>query len=61
MEYIDVQSDNQLKEKLNYFSLLDFYKLYLPKEKYPKLHNHISGLCHRYLEARKFINNYFQG
>jgi len=40
MECIELQSDIQLKEKLNQSSLLDFYKLYLPKETYPVLHDH---------------------
>ena len=40
MECIEVQSDIQLKERFDHFSFLDFYKLYLPKEKYPKFHNH---------------------
>jgi len=35
MECIELQSENQLKEKFNQSSLLDFYKLYLPKEIYP--------------------------
>ncbi|KAF0683354.1 Uncharacterized protein FWK35_00038104 [Aphis craccivora] len=40
MECIELQSDIQLKEKFNRSSLLDFYKLYLPKETYPVLHDH---------------------
>jgi hypothetical protein len=40
MECIELQSDIQLKEKFNQSSLLDFYKLYLPKEIYPVLHDH---------------------
>ena len=40
MEFIEVQSDIQLKEKFDNYSLLDFNKLYLPKEKYLKLQNH---------------------
>jgi len=40
MECIELQSDIQLKEKFNQSSLLDFYKLYLPKETYPVLHDH---------------------
>ncbi|KAL4136149.1 hypothetical protein QTP88_007713 [Uroleucon formosanum] len=40
MECIELQSDIQLKEKFNQTSLLDFYKLYLPKETYPVLHDH---------------------
>jgi hypothetical protein len=35
-----LQSDIQLKEKFNQSSLLDFYKLYLPKETYPVLYDH---------------------
>ena len=40
MECIELQSDIQLKEKFNMSSILDFYKLYLPKETYPVLHDH---------------------
>ena len=39
IECIEVQSDVELKEKFDHFSLLDFYELYLPKEKYPKLND----------------------
>lgn len=39
MECSELQSDIQLREKFNSVSLLDFYKLYLPKDKYPSLHN----------------------
>ncbi|CAH2281645.1 General transcription factor II-I repeat domain-containing 2 [Pelobates cultripes] len=38
-ECIELQSDIRLKEKFDHVSLLDFYKAYLPKEKYPSLHN----------------------
>jgi len=40
MEYIELQSDIQLKEKFGHVSLLDFYKIYLNREKYPLLHSH---------------------
>ncbi|XP_043917683.1 general transcription factor II-I repeat domain-containing protein 2B-like isoform X2 [Protopterus annectens] len=40
LECIELQSDIQLKEKFLQESLLDFYKLYLSKEKYPSLHEH---------------------
>lgn len=39
MECIELQSDIQLKEKFHCVPLLDFYKLYLPKDKYPSLHD----------------------
>lgn len=38
-ECIELQSDIQLKEKFHCVPLLDFYKLYLPKDKYPSLHD----------------------
>ncbi|XP_041442018.1 general transcription factor II-I repeat domain-containing protein 2-like [Xenopus laevis] len=40
MECIELQSDFQLKEKFDHVSLLDFYRSYLPRDKYPSLHNH---------------------
>lgn len=40
MECIELQSDIQFKEKFSQSSLFDFYKLYLPKEKYSALHYH---------------------
>lgn len=40
MECIELQADIQMKEKFHQFSLLDFYKIYLPKEKYPAIHKH---------------------
>ena len=40
MECIELQSDIQLKEKFDNVSLMDFYKIYVPREKYPSLHNH---------------------
>uniref|UniRef100_A0ABM5FVD0 General transcription factor II-I repeat domain-containing protein 2A-like n=1 Tax=Pogona vitticeps TaxID=103695 RepID=A0ABM5FVD0_9SAUR len=40
MECIELQSDIQLKEKFDHVSLMDFYKVYVPREKYPSLHNH---------------------
>ena len=39
-EYIQLQSDIRLKEKFDRVSLLDFYRSYLPRDKYPLLHNH---------------------
>ena len=48
MECIKLQTDIQLKEKFDCVSLLDFYRLYLPRDKYPLLHNHalfMSSLC----------------
>ena len=38
MEFIDFQSSSDLKEKFNNFSLLDFYKTYVSKEKYQRIH-----------------------
>ncbi|GFW17892.1 general transcription factor II-I repeat domain-containing protein 2A [Trichonephila clavipes] len=40
MEFIELQSDIQLKEKFGNVSLLAFYKDYLPRDKYPNFHNH---------------------
>ena len=40
MECTELQSDVQLKEEFDHVSLLDFYRYYLPKDKYPLLHNH---------------------
>ena len=40
MECIELQCEIQLKDKFNHVSLLDFYKIYLPRDKYPTLHNH---------------------
>lgn len=40
MECIELQCDFQLKESFNGVSLLQFYKLHLPREKYPALYNH---------------------
>ena len=40
MECIKLQTDIQLKEKFDCVSLLDFYGSYLPRDKYPLLHNH---------------------
>ena len=48
MECTELQADIQLKEEFDCVSLLDFYRLYLPRDKYPLLHNHalfISSLC----------------
>ncbi|VVC36961.1 Hypothetical protein CINCED_3A013103 [Cinara cedri] len=42
MECIELQSDIQLKEKFNQSPLLDFCKLYLPKETYPVLHDYLA-------------------
>ena len=39
MECTELQSDVQLKEEFDHVSLLDFYRYYLPKDKYPLLHN----------------------
>ena len=38
MEFIDFQSSSDLKKKFNKFSLLDFYKTYVSKEKYQRIH-----------------------
>ena len=35
---IDFQSSSDLKEKFNNFSLLDFYKTYVSKEKYQRIY-----------------------
>lgn len=45
-ECIKLQSDIQLKEKHDHFSLLGFYKTCLTREKYPSLHNRKSSLFH---------------
>ena len=41
VEFIELQSDIQLKEKFDPVSSLDFYRSYLPRDKYPLLHNPI--------------------
>ena len=38
MEFIDFLSSSDLKKKFNNFSLLDFYKTYVSKEKYQRIH-----------------------
>ena len=40
MKCIELQSDIQLKEKFGNVSLLEFYKDYLPRDKYSNFHNH---------------------
>ena len=40
MECIDMQCDSLLKEKFGQVSLLDFYRSYVPKDKYPGIYNH---------------------
>ena len=40
MECMGLQSGIQLKEKFDCVSLLDFYRFYLPRDKYPLFHNH---------------------
>lgn len=58
MEYIELQSDIQLKEK-DHVSLLDFYKSYLPETNIP----HCTVMrysCHHCLEAHTYLNTYFQ-
>ncbi|CAI6366866.1 unnamed protein product [Macrosiphum euphorbiae] len=60
VECIELQSsDIQLKEKFNQSSLLDFYKLYLPKETYPVLVT-MSYSCSRFSAVLTFANNCFQ-
>ena len=39
MERTELQSDIQLKEKIDHVSLLHFCKAYLGREKYPLLYN----------------------
>ncbi|CAI6369553.1 unnamed protein product [Macrosiphum euphorbiae] len=67
VECIELQSDDiQLKEKFNQSSLLDFYKLYLPKETYPVLHDHVlfmfslfgsTYICERLFSRMKYIKS----
>ncbi|KAF0747377.1 general transcription factor II-I repeat domain-containing protein 2B-like [Aphis craccivora] len=59
MNCIELQSDIQLKEKFNQSSLLDFYKLYLPKETDPVLHT-MPYSCSRFSAVLTFVNNCFQ-
>ena len=40
MECIDMQCDSLQKEKFGQVSLLDFYRSYVPKDKYPGIYNH---------------------
>ena len=40
MECIDMQCDSNLKDKFEQVSLLDFYKTYVSKEKYPGIYEH---------------------
>ncbi|CAI6355941.1 unnamed protein product [Macrosiphum euphorbiae] len=60
MECIELQSDIQFKEKFNQSSLLDFYKLYLPKETYPVLHDHALFMFSHFSAVLTFENNCFQ-
>jgi hypothetical protein len=68
MECIELQSDIQLKEKFDHVSLLDFYKIYeyLPREKYPSLHNHAlfmsslfgsTYICEQLFSRMKYTKN----
>ena len=66
MECIEVQSDIQLKEKFDHVSLLDFYRSYLPRDKYPLLHNHAlfmsslfgsTYICEQLFVRMKHINS----
>ena len=58
VECIELQSDIQLKEKSNQSSLLDFYKLYLPKETYPSFMT-MPYSCSRFSAVLTFVNNCF--
>jgi hypothetical protein len=40
LEIIDLQCNEDLKSKFQDITLLDFYKLYLPGDKFPALRNH---------------------
>lgn len=40
MELIDLQNDRNLKPSFRENSVIDFYKLYLPRDKYPNLYLH---------------------
>ena len=39
MKFIDFQSSSDLKEKFNNFSLLDFYKTYVSRERYQRINS----------------------
>ena len=55
MERIELQSDIQLKEKLDRVSSLDFHRSCLPRDKYPWLHI-TPYSCHHSLAATLFKN-----
>jgi hypothetical protein len=40
LEIIDIQYNEDLKSKFRDITLLDFYKIYLPGDKFPALRNH---------------------
>lgn len=59
IEYIELQSDIELKEKFHNASLLEFYKNYLPKNKCPSFHNHALFIIfwkHLLMQAAIFMN-----
>ena len=45
MECVELHSDMQLKETFWNVSILNFYKLCLPRDQYPNLHNHALFMC----------------
>ncbi|XP_043931708.1 general transcription factor II-I repeat domain-containing protein 2A-like isoform X1 [Protopterus annectens] len=66
MKCIELQSDIQLKEKILQASLMEFYKLYLPKEKCPSLHEHAlfmtsllgsAYICEQFFSRMKYTKN----
>lgn len=58
VEWIELQSHVQFKEKFDHISLADFYKLSLTKEKYR--FTVTSHSCNHFLVVGTFVNNYFQ-
>ena len=59
IECIELQPDICLKEKIDCVSLLDFYRSFLPRDKYPCFTIKPDS-CHHYLAVPTFVSKYFQ-